>query len=68
MKHARNGAYPQSPVGRTRHFWPLLGNARHLGLFGGFVALAFLAVTSKKAHRFTLSNTNTLSDIGGWWS
>ncbi|WP_168207437.1 chloride channel protein [Microlunatus elymi] len=50
----------EMPVTRTRGFWPLMGHAVGLGVFGAFFSLAFLGVIGVGGKWYTSSDH-------GWW-
>jgi H+/Cl- antiporter ClcA len=60
MNDASAGGPPELPVTRTRGFWPLMGYAIVLGIFGAFFGLAFLLVIGKGGNWYKTSND-------GWW-
>jgi H+/Cl- antiporter ClcA len=56
---------PELPVTREREFWPLVGLAIVLGIFGAFFSLAFLISTGKGGHWWHVSNVSWGG--GHWW-
>lgn len=59
-------ASPQElPVTRTRAFWPLMGYAIVLGVFGAFFSLAFLWIIGKGGKWYSTSNDSWWG--GHWW-
>ena len=65
MTDASAAAPPELPVTRTRGFWPLMGYAIVLGIFGAFFGLAFLLVIGKGGNWYKTVNDSWWG--GQWW-
>lgn len=65
MTDASPGAPAELPVTRTREFWPLMGYATVLAVFGAFFSPAFLLVIGKGGKWYTTSNPSWWG--GHWW-
>lgn len=65
MTDASAGGPPELPVTRTKGFWPLMGYAIVLGIFGAFFGLAFLLVIGKGGNWYKTSNDSWWG--GHWW-
>src|SRR3974390_821753 len=63
---ANHAPPPPRPVTQSAGFWPLMGYAVVLGVFGGFAGLVFLGVVSHAEKWNVDSNPHWLGGHWGW--